>query len=97
YPSPGFKKLFDFHVFAAAEKQGLFQSVVREEGGGLTEIHLNWRAGELYLGILDQEKAWWQWGWLSEGEGTLSPLALRAVRRLKEYGAEHEIPEMTFA
>src|SRR5262249_27973289 len=96
-------------VFEIIEKQALFQSVVREH---LTEVNLNWQVGELslgepgkkpahvvpaqYLGIVDQEKAYWQWGWLSEGEGTLSPLAIKSARFLKEYGAQHEIPEMVY-
>jgi hypothetical protein len=112
YPSPKFKRLFDFHVFAVSEQQALFQAAASDPASGLSEVVLDWRAGELclgapgqpashrlpaqFLGILDEAQAYWQWGWCSEGFGTLNPQSLDSARALREYGRQHEIPEMTY-
>ena len=50
YPSPKLKQLFHSHVFAAADKQTLFQSLTREQEGGLSEVTLNRAEGVLSLG-----------------------------------------------
>jgi len=112
YPSPKFKTLFDFHVFAVAEKQAPFQSVT---GGpdGLSDLSLDWSEGMLslgrpsqaaahrplarFVGVLDVNQAYWQLGWFSVRAGTLSPSILNSARVLREYGKAHEIPELTYA
>jgi hypothetical protein len=111
YPSPKFKRLFDFHVFAASERQGLFQSLTRSGEGGLSDVNLNWRTGELtvarpgadpvhrlpvqFLGTLDTRRPLWRWGWCSEGL-ELSAASMNSARLLHDYGKEHEIPELTY-
>ena len=112
YPSPKLKKLFHSHVFAAADKQTLFQSLTREQQGGLSEVTLNRAEGVLslgrpgatashrlvaqFIGILDVNQESWQWGWASQETTDLDPATLRFARIIRDYGLQHEIPELTY-
>jgi len=112
YPSPKLKKLFSFHVFAAAEKQTLFKSLIREQEGGLSEVTMNRAEGVLslgrpgetashrlsaqFIGFLAVNQARWQWSWFSEEASDMDPATLRFAGIIRDYGIQQEIPELTY-
>jgi hypothetical protein len=112
YPSPKLKQLFHSHVFAAADKQTLFQSLTQEQEGGLSEVTLNRAEGVLglgkpgetaslrlsaqFVGVLGVKQERWQWSWCSEEAIDLDPAALRFASIVKNYGIQYEIPELVY-
>src|SRR5262249_14458417 len=36
------------------------------------------------------------WGWIAEGKGWVNPLVLQSAIRLREFGTNHQIPELTY-
>jgi hypothetical protein len=112
YPSPKLKKLFSSHVFAAADRQTLFQSLTREQEGGPEAVRLNPTEGLLslsrsgnaaahhlsaqFIGLLDGNRGIWQWGWCPEASRDLNPAALRFASIVRDYGIEHQIPELIY-
>jgi hypothetical protein len=111
YPTPKLKRLFDVNVFAATEKHGTFHFLTSESG--LSSLNLNLKEGEVsfgkpgqppsyrlpaqFLGLLAAEQSYWQWGWVSEERGSMNPEVLAQVKTVREYGNQHEIPELTYA
>jgi hypothetical protein len=111
YPGPKLERLFAQHVFTAVENQSVFQ--VLSEESGLSEVSLNQDIGELsfgkpgqpathhlpaqFLGLLAEEPAYWQWAWVFEERGSTSPQVLKSAQVLRDFGRQHEIPELTYA
>ena len=111
YPSQKLKRLFDFNAFAVTERQVALHQLTRE--GGLSEMGIDIRAAEVhvgkpgqvpvyrlaaqFLGFLSQGPAVWQWGWVCEEKGSLGPAALKSAQMVKEYGKQHDIPELSYA
>jgi uncharacterized protein DUF6882 len=111
YPSPQFRRLFDFHVFAVTERQVDLHKLTLESGLGQLSIDFTraeislgrpgsepqYRLPAQFLGFLDREQSCWQWGWMAQEKGSLNPAALRSAAVLREYGQAHEIPELTYS
>jgi hypothetical protein len=111
YPRPALKKLFDFHAFAVTERQVALHHLTGT--GGLSEMNLNmneallslgkpgqsplYRLPAQFLGMLAQDRSWWQWGWAREEKLPFGRAALSSVHAVREYGTQHEIPELTYA
>jgi hypothetical protein len=109
YPRPQLKRTFDFNAFAVTERQVALHQLTRE--GGLSEMSIDIRAAEVrvgkpgqapayslpsqFLGFLSLEPPVWQWGWVCEEKGSLGPAALKSVQMVREYGKQHDIPELS--
>jgi hypothetical protein len=111
YPRPQLKRLFDFNAFATTERQVDLHQLTRE--GGLSEMSIDIRAAEVclckpgqapayrlaaqFLGFLSLNPPAWQWGWVCEEKGSLAPAALKSVNMVREYGKQHDMPELSYA
>jgi hypothetical protein len=111
YPTPKLKKLFDFNAFTITERQVALHQLTRE--GGASQMSIDIRAAEVhlgkpgqapdyclpaqFLGFLSLDPLAWQWGWVCEEKGSLGPAALKSVQSIRTYGAEHDIPELTYS
>jgi hypothetical protein len=110
YPRPKLKRLFDFNAFAVTERQAALDQIIGE--GGLSvgfdiraaEVYLGkpgqapvYRLAAQFLGFLSMDPAGWQWGWVCEEKGSLGPAALKSVQMVREYGKQHDIPELSHA
>jgi hypothetical protein len=111
YPTPRLRKLFDANAFLATEKQGTFHVLTQEMGLGTLNMDL--ARGELsfskpgqepthrfpaqFIGLLAQEHSCWQWGWVCEERGSMSPAVLKSAREIREFGQQQKVPELTFA
>src|SRR5262249_44561969 len=110
YPGQKLKKLFDFKAFAITERQVALHQLSR--GGGYSEMDIGIRAAEVriakpaqtptyrlsaqFLGFLSLDPPAWQWGWVCEEKGSLAPAVLEFAKRIREYGEQHKIPELTY-
>jgi hypothetical protein len=111
YPTPRLRRLFDANAFLATEKQGALFVLTQEKG--LSQLNMDLARGELsfskpgqepthhfpaqFIGLLDQEHTYWQWGWVSAEKGSMSPLVLKSAFEIREFGQQQEIPELTYA
>jgi hypothetical protein len=111
YPTPKLRKLFDANAFLATEKQGTFHVLTQEMGLG--ELNMELARGEIsfskpgqkpahrfpaqFIGLLAQEHSCWQWGWVCEEKGSMSPAVLKSAREIREFGQAQKIPELTYA
>jgi hypothetical protein len=111
YPTPRLRRLFDANAFLATERQGALQVLTKEKG--LTQLNMDLARGELsfskpgqgptyrfplqFIGLLAQEHSHWQWGWVAEETGSMNPLLLESARKIREFGHQQQIPEITYA
>jgi hypothetical protein len=111
YPTPGLRRLFDANVFLVTEKRGAFHVLTQELGLG--ELNMDLVQGEVsfgkpgqppsrqfpaqFIGLLAQERSLWQWGWVCEETGSMSPAVLKSVGEIRDFGQQQRIPELTYA
>jgi hypothetical protein len=111
YPTPGLRRLFDAHALLMTEKQGALHVLTQERG--LATLSIDLAQGEIsfsrpeqkpahrfqaqFIGLLHDENACWQWGWVCEERGSMSPLVLKSVRKIREFGQQRGIPELTYS
>jgi Family of unknown function (DUF6882) len=110
YPRPQLKRLFDFNAFAITERQVALHQLTRKDD---LSVGFDIRAAEVclgkpgqapvyrlpaqFLGFLSPDPGAWQWGWVCEEKGSLGPAALKSVQMVREYGKQHDIPELSYA
>lgn len=110
YPLPGLQRLFAANVFLGTERQGALHVLTQERG--LSELSADLATGEIafgrpgqgpahrcraqFIGLLAQEHACWQWGWVCEERGTMSPQVLESAVKIRDFGRAQRIPELTY-
>jgi hypothetical protein len=111
YPTLKLRRLFEESVFIGTERQGAFHVLTQERG--LCELRVDSATGEIafgipgqnpsqhlrahFIGLLAQENPCWQWGWVCEATGSMSPMVLRSAREIRDFGQKQKIPELTYA
>jgi hypothetical protein len=111
YPTSRLRKLFEESVFIGTEKQGALNVLTHESG--LSELSVDSAKGEIafgvpgqdpsqyfqaqFIGLLAHENHCWQWGWVCEEAGSMSPMVLRSAREIRDFGQKEKIPELTYA
>jgi hypothetical protein len=112
YPTPKLQRLFAANVLTVTEKRGAFHDLTDERHLGLSTVNLDRERGEVsfgkpggapvhrfparHLGILQEEGRYWHWSWTADGKGWVNPLILQSANRLREFGTNHQIPELTY-
>jgi len=110
YPQGKLKRLFSSSILSATERQGALHCLTEE--GGLSILGLDRNQGEVWfgkpghepahrfraqvLGMLDDENSYWHWAWVGEATGALEPRVLHSTKILHDYGAKHNVPELTY-
>jgi hypothetical protein len=108
YPTSKLRNLFETNIFVAIEKQGTYSFLTEE--AGLTQLNIDLIQGELsfsksggppthrfpaqFIGLLAREHAYWQWGWIAQERGSMSPAVLKSVLAIQDFGRRYDVPEL---